>query len=268
MQRGLNADRIVQTAARLQLRISERFPNSSLSQVAAELLAIAKESAIRSASIRKPNLWLRFAFGLIVLVMITALGVVAMFLPLQVTQQSLELAEFMQLVEASLGSIVFIGAGILFLVTLEQRYKRRRALSAIYELRALAHIVDMHQLTKDPDRVLRGPKTPSSPQRTMTPFQLCRYLDYCTELLSMISKIGALYVQNFPDESALEAVDQVESLTNGLSRQIWQKIMILDRVSDPDVLAAPTSTDARNSASPAADVGEPKSVPLAAQEAM
>jgi len=78
----------------------------------------------------------------------------------------------------------------------------------------------------------------------MTPFQLCRYLDYCTELLSMISKIAALYVQNFPDESALEAVDQVESLTNGLSRQIWQKIMILDRVSEAEASAPSPPTGA------------------------
>jgi hypothetical protein len=28
----------------------------------------------------------------------------------------------------------------------------------------------------------------------------------------------------------LEAVDEVESLTTGLSRKIWQKIMILDQI--------------------------------------
>ncbi|HVV98937.1 MAG TPA: hypothetical protein VHB77_01285, partial [Planctomycetaceae bacterium] len=102
---------------------------------------------------------------------------------------------------------------------------------------------------KDPDRILRGPSTPSSPQRTMTPFLLCRYLDYCTELLSVTSKIAALYVQDFPDSDTLAAVDQVESLTSGLSRKIWQKIVILDQmiekeqapVEPPVPVAAPTS---------------------------
>jgi hypothetical protein len=48
--------------------------------------------------------------------------------------------------------------------------------------------------------------------------------------LSLISKVANLYIQRFPDSVALEAVDQVESLTTGLSRGIWQKLMILERV--------------------------------------
>jgi hypothetical protein len=75
--------------------------------------------------------------------------------------------------------------------------------------------------------------TASSPKRSLTTFQLSRYLDYCSELLSLISKIGAIYVQEFPDPDALEAVDQLSNLTNGLTRNIWQKIMILDRAVEP-----------------------------------
>ena len=33
-----------------------------------------------------------------------------------------------------------------------------------------------------------GPDTPSSPLRRMTPFELTRYLDYCSEMLAIISK--------------------------------------------------------------------------------
>jgi hypothetical protein len=51
----------------------------------------------------------------------------------------------------------------------------------------MAHIVDMHQLTKDPEQLVGGgPRTRSSPKRTMTPFQLARYLDYSTELLAIM----------------------------------------------------------------------------------
>ena len=39
----------------------------------------------------------------------------------------------------------------------------------------------------------------------------------------------AIYVQEFPDADAVDAADQLAALTNGLSRTIWQKIMILDR---------------------------------------
>ena len=97
-------------------------------------------------------------------------------------------------------------------------------------MRAMAHIVDLHQLTKDPSEISeRGPKTKSSPQRTMTPFELLRYLDYCSEMLSLIGKFAAIYVQDFPDPQAMAAVDEVEDLTTSLSRKIWQKIMILER---------------------------------------
>ena len=121
-----------------------------------------------------------------------------------------------------------IGAAILFLVALEARIKRKRCLAAIHELRSIAHIIDMHQLTKDPDRlVLPGPDTKSSPHRTMTAFELTRYLDYCIEMLSLAGKIAALYIQHFEDSEAVAAVNDLEDLTSGLSRKIWQKIMVL-----------------------------------------
>jgi hypothetical protein len=90
-------------------------------------------------------------------------------------------------------------------------------------------VIDMHQLTKDPERVLRTDweSTPSSPTETMSPFLLTRYLDYCSEMLSILGKVAALYVQDFDDEVALAAVNEIEALTTGLSRKIWQKIMIL-----------------------------------------
>jgi hypothetical protein len=50
-------------------------------------------------------------------------------------------------------------------------------------------------------------------------------------MLALVSKIAALYVQSFPDSQALAAVDEIESLTTGLSQKIWQKMVILDRYS-------------------------------------
>jgi hypothetical protein len=136
--------------------------------------------------------------------------------------------ETVQLLEAGLSMLFFLAAGAVYVTSLELRHKRRRCLEALHELRAVAHIVDMHQLAKDPDRTLHpGPDTPSSPERALTAFELVRYLDYCSELLSLVGKVGALYAQDFPDPQALDAVDDIEDLTNGLSRKIWQKITIL-----------------------------------------
>jgi len=156
----------------------------------------------------------------------------------------------MQALDSSIGSVVFVGAAILFLVSCENRIKRSRALKAIHELRALAHIVDMHQITKDPESYFgRGTRPGSTRKRDMTPFELNRYLDYCSDSLALISKIAALYVQGFQDPVLLDAVDDVEDLTSGLSRKIWQKLTILENMmrslpTDPATASGDTPSNA------------------------
>ena len=101
-------------------------------------------------------------------------------------------------------------------------------INAINELRDIAHVIDMKQLTKDPDttRGLAHP-TAHSPERSLDAFALGRYLDYCTEMLSLTSKLGYLYVENFHDTEVTKAATELENLCSGLARKIWQKIIIL-----------------------------------------
>jgi hypothetical protein len=63
----------------------------------------------------------------------------------------------------------------------------------------------------------------------MTLPELGRYLNYCSELLSVTSKLAALLVQYFDDAVVLASVNEIEDLTTGLSSKIWQKLTILDR---------------------------------------
>jgi hypothetical protein len=93
-------------------------------------------------------------------------------------------------------------------------------------------------LTKDPEQIVAGPRTASSPERGMTPFELTRYLDYSTELLAIISKVAALYVQELADPVTIDAASAVQELAVNLSTTIWQKIVILDRVLSPDAARA------------------------------
>jgi hypothetical protein len=227
--RRLDPEKIIATTATLRRRIEERFPGSGLGQVAGELSTLASHAAERSRRMQRPNWALRSGAILLVLACIGVISVAATALRLR--EEPLTLSELIQDIDSVLASTVFLGAAVIYLLSLETRWKRRRVLAALHELRSMAHIVDMHQLTKDPEVTAGEPRpTPSSPQRAMTPFELARYLDYASEMLSLISKIAALYVQDFEDSMALSAVDEVESLTTGLSRKVWQKIMILDRV--------------------------------------
>jgi hypothetical protein len=120
--------------------------------------------------------------------------------------------------------------------------KRRRALGALHQLRSVVHIVDMHQLTKDPERLMSPqPDTASSPERRMSAPELGRYLDYCSELVSLASKIAALLVQRFDDPVVLGAVNEIETLATGLSGKVGQKITLLERATsrDRDAFAQP-----------------------------
>jgi hypothetical protein len=233
--RHLDTQRIIDTVVALRARINERFPGSSLGQLTEELLKVASQAVKRSQWMQQPNLPLRIVIGFLVFLIPT------LFLLLLSTIKQYQVTEFSNLVQeidSGISSIVFIGAAIAFLVSWERRMKRSRALEAIHELRALAHILDMHQLTKDPESHLKdgGPDKLPPGERQLTPFQLSRFLDYCVDALALISKIGAIYSENFQDEVLLEAVDDLEDLTSGLSQKIWQKIMLLERV--PDAQAA------------------------------
>ena len=227
MYRSLDSEKIVDTIETLCRRIDERFPESGLGRVCHELLTIARESQKRSAWIAKPHRALRVITWLVLIVMAGGLAVV--LASAAWPRGGFELVGLVQGLEAGLNITILLGAAALFLVTVEVQIKRKRALKAIHELRALAHVIDMHQLTKDPERLRAHVQdTASSPKRTLRPPELIRYLDYCSEMLSLIGKLAALYVQKFDDPVALAAVNEVEDLTTGLSRKIWQKIMILN----------------------------------------
>ena len=238
MYRSLNATLIVDTCRATHARIAERFTDSGLSKVAGEILAISEQAAGMSAWLARPHLPLRGLAGIgIVTIFIIIVGVSS---HIKVQMSVGNIGEFLQGLDAGINEVVFIGIAAFFFLTLETRMKRQRALKALRELRSLAHIIDMHQLTKDPDRISETPTdTTRFPRRPQNPAELIRYLDYCSDLLALISKIAALYVQDFEDPVTLGAVNEIENLTNGLSRKIWQKIMIFDRILAPGNVVPP-----------------------------
>jgi hypothetical protein len=225
---SLDPDRILETARTLRSRISERFPEAGLCKVATEVEAACLRAAETAPWLGRPLLPIRIAVAVCITALMAALfgGASA----LKVTVLFSSLAELLQGMQAAVDNLAFVDIAVFFLVTSEGRLKRRRALKALHALRSLAHIIDMHQLTKDPERLMApGTDTPSSPRRGLTAFELLRYLDYCSELLSLVSKIAALHVSRFDDHATSAAVNEIETLASGLSRKIWQKIMILDR---------------------------------------
>ncbi len=249
MYRRLSPARIIETTRTLLARIGERFPESGLLRVAEEVLAVGQESTRCMSWLARP-LWYVRVLVLVaaVLMLLVAAGA---FLPLdRRAALSTSVADFLQGMDAAVNQLVLMGVALFFLLTWETRLKRRRALEAMRVLRSLAHIVDMHQLTKDPEHILRrGRPTKAGRIHSMTRFELARYLTYCSELLAIISKLAALTVQEFNEPVTLDAVDDMQDLCNGLGQKIWQKIMILDAIEprrpeyEPRQDAPPTRED-------------------------
>jgi len=251
--RQLDADKTIATLQTLRNRIAERFDDSSLAGVAGELGDIAKETRAKIAWIDRPHLGLRLA---VILVVVLAIGLLLIGINelSKARTENVGFADTMSAIDAATNEVIVVGAALLFLFSLEVRVKRTRALQVLHDLRAMAHVIDMHQLTKDPSRILNqgAPTTRSSPKRMLTPFQLTRYLDYCSEMLSLIGKLAALYAQCLPYAVVVSAVNDIETLTNGLSRNIWQKIVILDDVQRIHAMSVPQGTTDKPAA-PATD---------------
>ena len=228
MFRTLDSAQIIATLETLRRRIVERFPGASLAKVCAELIAIAGESRARTARIQRPDYGLRAGIGAIIVGGLALLAYAAGLI--EVKREGTNVYGILQGIESGFNIVLLMGAAIFFLATLETRMKRRRAMEGLHELRSIVHVIDMHQLTKDPTTLTEGGSdTESSPKRTMSAYDLGRYLDYCSEMLSLIAKVAALYAQSSKDSVVIAAASDIGQITTNLSNKIWQKITLVQR---------------------------------------
>lgn len=225
----LRSELILATIEKLEARIGDRFPDSGLQRVCREFRQLAGEADVVAQRLRSP-IWPVRVISLAAATLIVGLVVWALLqLGRHFTFDPKLVPELLQASESAINELIFLGLALYSLIGLETRLKRRIALQALHQLRSIAHVVDMHQLTKDPAYLLSQLKdTQSSPARNLDRHQLTRYLDYCSELLALNAKIAALFAQNMDDPVVLNAVNDLELLAQGMSAKIWQKIMILD----------------------------------------
>ena len=164
----LDADRILATSQRLERRISERFPQAGLRRICGQLVELAGRAKATTLWIAKPSARLRaLSVGVIGTILLVSLIVIVA--SARGNDGPHDLGDVVQSLEAAMNGLVLLGAAIWFFVSIETRFKRARVLKALHELRTLAHLIDVHQLTKDPD-MIGGPDaqpTASSPEPGM-----------------------------------------------------------------------------------------------------
>lgn len=237
MYRTLDSTHIVKTLDTLQARIARRFPGSGLSKVCSELIDVAKGSGERIVTLSRPNLVLRTGIVSVLVLGGIMLGYLATLVHVKSGEENV--FDIMQGIDSAFNVIVLMGAGALFLVSLEDRWKRQQVMEHLHELRSIVHVIDMHQLPKDPSSD-HPPTvaTPAGPQRELSPFELSRYLDYCSEMLSLAAKVAALYAQSTKDPIIIDATSDLSQMTSDLSNKIWQKITMIQLPPVPAMSAA------------------------------
>lgn len=228
--RTLKSDCVIETIDRLALRIGSRFPDSGLVKVAGELTGAARRCAEEARRLDRPQAVIRV--GVYAVWIAGAAAAAFVVGGLNYNAMDWRAANFVQVLESGMNIAVLVGIGVLALGRAEIRWKRARALDYLHELRSIAHVIDMHQLTKDPLRDGAGlPDTAFSPKTTLSAPELRRYLVYCSEMLALLAKLAALLAQSCRDSDVAEAASDVESLTTGLAGKIWQKSLIVPRTA-------------------------------------
>jgi len=223
----LQPDQIIQTARTLRERVTKDFADRGIERMALRLESLAQGTMHQIEWAGRP------LFGIRLIIVAAILAVLGLGLRLalgwHLPTGIYTLVDLAEVMDAFMNELLVIGAGLFFAFSFEGRVKRNRALGALRDLRAMAHIIDMHQLTKDPSQVRTDPDKADPGETRDRNYALQNYLDLCSEKLSIVAKLAALYAQSLDDPVVLAAVTEVESLTSALSAKIWQKIIILDR---------------------------------------
>ncbi|TNM37353.1 hypothetical protein FHP29_16045 [Nocardioides albidus] len=228
---------VLATVRRLEERIGARFPGRGLHRVVGELAALVETVGSSTATVRGRRSWLR-PLSRVAIVAIVAITATVLVLAVRAALEDApdDGLAWIPLLESAVNDLVFAALAIWFLYSVPERLQRSSLLELLHRLRSLAHIIDMHQLTKDPERLRSSfRRTDASVSMDLGPDELENYLDYCSELLSLVGKTAALCAEASRDPVVLDTVSTIETLTVSLERKIWQKIAVLnhDRGSSP-----------------------------------
>jgi hypothetical protein len=227
----LSPEHVGATVAHLERRIQARFGERGLTKAARDLghLVVLVQSEADQARdrIRRTTL---IARAVSITIVAATLFALAFSLRSAVLDGLARTTDWVPLVESIINDLVFAAIAVVFLWAFPERLERRTLLRLLHTLRSLAHVIDMHQLSKDPEQ-LSPTYTPTEQSilHGLDADQLYHYLTYCSEMLSLTAKTSALCGEYSTDSVVLETISYLETLTTELSEKIWQKISLLPR---------------------------------------
>jgi hypothetical protein len=222
----LDPAKIVETAENLARGLGERLPGSTLAGLAIELLGIARQTDERARQARRPIYAIRVASLLAVSASLLALWYLADHI--HTRWEFGTITELFEATDAGFNLLVLLAGALWFLITIEARIKRKKALDFVEELREFVHVIDVTQLYYTPDLYKTDPGySHSSLNLDYT------YLLFCTQMLGVISNLAPLYTRGAAGDSILRAVSEVEMLATAISTKLLSKVGTLRVVSIP-----------------------------------
>jgi hypothetical protein len=223
----LDVSAVANTAAALHGRVEAVFPDRNIARIAASIAGmLASGVKANRRSFRERLLRVACVAACVAIAAAgcaaLALSLVAAFNP---AADDKKWAALPPLVESTINNGVFAAVAVAFLATLPRRRRRRRTLAHLHRLRSLAHVIDLHHLAKEPELVMPA-SVPSTPDM-LDDVGLARYLSFCVELLALVGKAAALCAEGDNDPVVLDTVAEIETLTAGIARGVWQRLTLL-----------------------------------------
>ena len=232
---SLDPERIVHTIAKLEQRIEERFPDSGLGRLCKSLFDIGNKTRERLDRIESPVVWLRALTWLLAAAIVIGAVAAVRTVVLEMPSGFEDAFVALQFFESGIQDLVFVGIAFVFLISVEGRLRRRRA-PGVHPRAARRRPHRRHAPADQRPRfkVLAGPgdtqrtrhRSARSPNGRAG--ALPRLLQ--RDAFADQSKIAALYIREFRRTPVAPRRPWTKSRASstGLSRKIWQKIMILD----------------------------------------
>ena len=212
----LNPARIIETAENLARDIGEKLPVSSLAGLAVELAHIAHATVERTQQARRPIYAIRVLSFLAIST--SLLGLCYLLDHIHARWEFGTIAEVFDATDAGFNLLVLLAGALWFLITIENRIKRKKALEFIEELREFIHVIDVTQLFYTPLVYNSDPAA----ARTSVTFDYTYFL-FCTQMLAVISNLAPLYTRGAAGDSILRAASDVEMLANAITTKLLSK---------------------------------------------
>ena len=222
----LTPTKVIKTSESLSGEIIERYPDSEIADLSLNLIKIAKNTEEKINDATKPIYWLRFASAIAI-----CLIVAAPIFTIQITEAKWEfetITDLFEAADAGVNMVILLVGTLWFLFNIEARQWRKKALSALTEIREFIHVIDVMQLYFSPS--LKEEET--SLTRGGQAVDL-RYLFLCSRMVGVLSNVAVLFTQGESDEAVWRAVSEIESLANAVALKLTNKIEVLPLVRAP-----------------------------------